>query len=72
MGCGGASNARPVELPQKLTIHGSIVDSSTRSLMGMCKKSGQDFVFNKIDHVKGENTQSRYFNINPTGHIPMI
>ena len=72
MGCGGNSNARPVEIPKNLTIFGNILDTQTRSLMCICDKANQTYIFNKIDTLKGENKQSRYLAINPTGHIPMI
>lgn len=72
MGCGGNANARPVEVPKNLTIFGSILDTQTRSLVAICDKAGQTYIFNKIDTLKGENKQTRYISINPTGHIPMI
>ena len=40
--------------------------------MAICDKAGQTFILNKIDTLKGENRQTRYLSINPTGHIPMI
>jgi len=72
MGCGGNANARAVEIPKNLTIFGSILDTQTRSLMTICDKSKQVYIFNKIDTLKGDNKATRYVSINPTGHIPMI
>ena len=72
MGCGGNANARTVEMPKTLTIHGNVLDSQTRALMAICELSGTAYIPNKIDNLKGENTQSRYLAINPTGHIPML
>ena len=73
MGCGGTGGARgQVELPKNLTIFGHIMDSQTRSLMGICDKAGVKYIFNKIDTIAGDNKQARYLSINPTGHIPMI
>jgi len=72
MGCGGQGGARQVELPKNLTIFGHIMDSQTRSLMSICDKAGVKYIFNKIDTIAGDNKQSRYLSINPTGHIPMI
>lgn len=73
MGCGGNAGARQgVEIPKNLTIFGHILDTQTRSLICVCDKANQVYLFNKIDTLKGENKQGHYLRINPTGHIPMI
>ena len=73
MGCGGNSNQRGgVEMPKPLTIHGHIMDNSTRSLMAVCDKAEIKYQHNKIDPIKNENIGERYLAVNPTGHIPMI
>ena len=71
--CAGANqNVRPVEIPKEFTIHGHILDNTSRSLKAACLYSGKQFNFNSIDFIKGENSDNRFTNINPTGHIPMI
>ena len=72
MGCGGNANARQVEMPKSLTFFGNILDTQTRSLMGICDKAGEKYILNKIEPLKNDNTATRYLSVNPTGHIPMI
>jgi len=72
MGCGSNSNARQVDIPKNLMIHGSVIDNQTRSLMAACAYSNQQFNLQEIDTLKGENRQPRYLQVNPTGHIPLI
>ena len=40
--------------------------------MMICNKANVTFIPNKIDTLKGDNKQTRYLSINPTGHIPML
>ena len=73
MGCGGNNqNSRVVEIPKEFTIHGHILDNTSRSLKMACLYAGKTQNFNSIDFIKGQNMEPRFLNINPTGHIPMI
>ena len=71
MGCGGNAGAQ-VEMPKTLTIHGHILNSTSRSLMCICDVANQNFVLNKIDTIKNQHKDIRYVGINPTCTIPMI
>lgn len=69
---GGNANARVVEIPKEFTIHGHILDNTSRSLKIACQYSGKTFNFMAVDFLKGQNNDPRFLSINPTGHIPMI
>merc|ERR1719446_1295748 len=72
MGCGSQAGGRQVEIPKEFTIHGHVLDNSSRSLKMACLYAGKTFNFNTIDFVKGANNDTRFLAINPTGHIPMV
>ena len=73
MGCNtNANNTRIVEMPKEFTIHGHILDNTSRSLKVACNISGKQVNFNSIDFINGKNNEARFLAINPTGHIPVI
>lgn len=71
MGCGGNSNARPNEAPKPLTLHGNVIDNSSRSVMAICKLSNVPLMVNQINYLDLQGTKA-FQKINPSGHIPML
>ena len=75
MGCGGnSSGARQggIALPKELTIHGNMMNSSTRSLVCICEMTSTGFKLNNVDTTKNDHKKKEYTDINPTATIPML